>query len=88
MSTISSTTNENTGIFNSNFEKIFLGSNETVQLTYTNSTGSEKTISAGLVIGQIAATSLALPLESDAVDGSQFQFGVLMNESVTVANGA
>lgn len=77
----------NQGIWNSDFSKIFLGSNETIQMSYTNSTGAEKILSAGLVIGRIATSEKALPLKSDASDGSQFPMGVLMNESITVADG-
>jgi len=54
-------------------------------MTYTNTTGAAKTIAAGLVFGRISATNLALPLKSDASDGSQFPVGVLMNESIVIA---
>ena len=87
--TIETTTNTATqAIVNTDKSKVFLGDNETTTLTYTNTSGAEKTISRGLVFGQISATSLALPLESDASDGSQYPYGILMNETLTLAIGA
>lgn len=88
---MSITTSVNTAvqlIAKTDLTKIFLGGNETIQMSYTNSTGAAKTITAGLVMGRISASALALPLESDASDGSQYPVGVLMNETITVANGA
>lgn len=69
-------------------EKIFHERVETIKMEYTNSTGAEKTLLAGLVIGRILIGGKALPLKSDATDGSQYPVGILFNESVTVANGA
>ena len=66
---------------------LILGNNDFITGTYTNGTGSEKTIEAGTVFGRIHASGLLLPLESDATDGSQFPVGILV-EPITVANGA
>lgn len=70
-----------------NFEKAFIFDNEFIRGQYTNSTGSEVTLSIGRVMGRISASGLFLPLVSTASDGSQFPVGILA-ENVTVANNA
>lgn len=67
--------------------KIFIFNNYFESATYTNSTGSEKTLAAGTVLGKIAATGLVVPLDPAGVDGSQYPCGIL-TQDVTVANGA
>ena len=69
------------------YSEIFLGCNTFDELTYTNSTLAEVTLNAGTVMGKIAATGLALPLDSGAGDGSQFPIGILASP-VVVAAGA
>lgn len=66
---------------------IFLGNNNFETVTYTNGTGGEVALLAGTVMGRISADQKLLPLESDAVDGSQFPVGIL-TEPATVADGA
>lgn len=73
--------------FKRDLSKIFLWGNRYESVNYTNGTGSEKTLPAGLVMGRISASGLLLPLQSDAVDGSQLPVGVLAAD-YTVANGA
>ena len=74
---------------NTNYEQyaIFLADNDYAPRNYTNGTGSEITLAAGTVMGIISATDILLPLESDAVDNSQYPVGIL-TQDVTVANGA
>lgn len=57
-----------------------------ITATYTNSTGSEVTLSKGMLIGRIAATGLVKQAISTATDGSQVPIGILAAD-YTVANG-
>lgn len=65
--------------------KIFLGNNryETVSIT---ASGADVELSAGTLIGKIAATQKGVALASGSSDGSQFPFGVLVND-ILVADG-
>lgn len=72
---------------NYDVSKIFIGENRTRTDNYTNSTGGAITLKAGTLMGRISSSALLLPCKSDAVDGSQFPVGVLV-EDFTVANGA
>lgn len=68
--------------------KIFLGDNNTFTGTYTNGTGSDVTLTSGMVIGRISATQALAILASGSADGSQFPVGILMLEAdVTVSDG-
>lgn len=88
MSNSATTTFNTNAQLNTNFEHriVFLGSNDYRSIVYTNSSGSEVTIPQGSVIGTVSTSGLALPLESDATDGSQFPTGI-NTVAVTVANG-
>ena len=78
----------NSAIYNYSTRNIFVWNNRfnTISATYTNSTGSEVTLSAGMLIGRIAATGLVVQSISTATDGSQVPIGVLTTD-YTVANG-
>ena len=68
--------------------KLLLGRNKFITGTYTNSSGSDVTLSAGMVFGRIATTRLLAILASGASDGSQLPLGVLVLDSdVTVSDG-
>ena len=75
-------------IYNYSTRNIFVWNNRfnTISATYTNSTGSEVTLSAGMLIGRIAATGLVVQSISTATDGSQVPIGVLTTD-YTVADG-
>lgn len=79
---------DNSAFFNTDMSKIFLGGNETITATYTNSTGSDETLTAGQLFGRISASGIVIPLKSGASDGSQYPVGFFLGEDVTVADGA
>jgi uncharacterized cupredoxin-like copper-binding protein len=66
--------------------KLLLGGNDYVKRDYTNSTYVDVTLSAGQLMGVIAATDKVVPCTSGASDGSQLPIGVLAND-VTVEAG-
>jgi hypothetical protein len=74
-------------IINYDTTKLFLFGNRYKEVVYTNSTGSEVTLPAGLVMSRIAATEKVVPIAKAASDGSQFPVGINV-KAVTVANGA
>lgn len=67
--------------------KVFIGDNTYISATYTNSTGSEVTLSEGRLMGRVFATNKVLPQVAASTDGSQLPFAVLKGD-YTVANGA
>lgn len=73
---------------NFDITQIFLGDNFYIDATYTNSSGSSKTIAPGTLLGRILATNKVLPNLSSATDGSEFPMGIAAdNASVVVADG-
>lgn len=74
-------------IVNYNTAKLFLRDTRFIKATYTNSSGSTKTITAGQLFGRIAATGLVIPLVSSATDGSQYPLG-FNAKTQDVLNGA
>jgi hypothetical protein len=78
----------NPAIYNYSTRNIFVWNNRfnSISATYTNSTGSEVTLEAGMLIGRIAATGLVVQSVSTATDGSQVPIGIL-TQDYTVANG-
>lgn len=67
--------------------KIFVWNPRSEVRDYDNDSGDDIELKAGTVFGVISGTNILLPLESDAIDGSQFPVGVLMHD-VDVADGA
>jgi hypothetical protein len=78
----------NPAIYNYSTRNIFVWNNRfnSISATYTNSTGSEVTLTAGMLIGRVAASGLVKQAISTATDGSQVPIGVL-TQDYTVANG-
>jgi len=78
----------NLAIYNYSTRNIFVWNNRfnSISATYTNSTGSEVTLTAGMLIGRVAASGLVKQAISTATDGSQVPIGVL-TQDYTVANG-
>ena len=78
----------NPAIYNYSTRNLFVWNNRfnSISATYTNSTGSEVTLSAGMLIGRIASSGLVVQAISTATDGSQVPIGVL-TQDYTVANG-
>lgn len=74
-------------ITNTDTSKVFLGDNEFITATYTNSTGSTVELSEGRLMGRVFSSNKVLPQVSAATDGSQLPFSVLKG-SYSVANGA
>lgn len=70
---------------NTNTAKIFVWGNRYASSNYTNSTYDDETLEEGTLLGQIAATGEVVPLESGAVDGSQYPIGVLLGGGVIPA---
>lgn len=73
-------------ITNYDTSKLFLRDTRFEVMSYTNSTGVEVTLPAGLILGRIAATEKVLPLVKAATNGSQYPVGILA-QNKTVANG-
>lgn len=67
--------------------KIFLWNNRYESALYNNSAYGSVTLSAGTLMGRVAATGWIKPLASGAADGSQFPVGILAND-ITVDGGA
>lgn len=74
-------------VTNYNTQNLFLGQNFYADATYTNSTGSEVTISNGRLLGRVQATNKVLPQVTAATDGSELPIGVAAGDYV-VANGS
>ena len=75
-------------INNYSTRNIFVWNNRfnSLSATYTNSTGSEVTLQAGMLIGRVANSGLVKQAISTATDGSQVPIGIL-TQDYTVANG-
>jgi hypothetical protein len=77
----------NPQIANFDTSKLFLGRNYYDTATYTNSSGSEVTISAGRLLGRVGSSNLIALQDKDNTNGSQIPLGVSADTYV-VANGA
>lgn len=78
----------NTGqqaILDTDVSKIFLWGNRYESADYTNSGYDDVNLVAGTVMGRVTATGKVIPLQSDAVDGSQLPVGVLNKDWVVEA---
>jgi hypothetical protein len=73
-------------IINFDLAKMFVWNNRYEKADYTNSTYDPVTLAAGTVMGRIAATQEIVPLDPEAVDGSQFPVGILAQD-ITVDEG-
>lgn len=85
-----STTTYSGGILKTQFDysKLFVWNNRYRTATYTNPSGSAAaTLSFGMLIGRISASSKILPQVSTATDGSQVPIGVLRGNYVVPASG-
>jgi hypothetical protein len=73
-----------------NVDNIFINfPNKQKKLTFTNGTSSERTIAAGTLVGITTADQTkATVLKSDASDGSQIPFGVLLYDLVIGAGAS
>lgn len=88
MSTV--TTVEQTGnklVTNYNVSKFLLGFNSFIDATHTAG-GTDSVLTEGLVMGRIQATSKIVPLDKDAVDGSQYPVGCLVEAKTVTANAS
>lgn len=87
MSTVNQTLNNGQqAITNYDTSKIFIGGNRYVKAMYNNSAYDDVALTAGMLMGRVAATGWIKPLASGASDGSQFPVGVLA-EDRTVDGG-
>jgi hypothetical protein len=73
-------------IIHTDLSRIFVGQNRYEKGSYNNATYDPITLTVGTLLGRVSATGLLKPLDSDAVDGSQFPVGVLA-ETITVEDG-
>lgn len=65
---------------NYDVSKIFIWNNRYSKANFTNGTGSEVTLSKGLVLGRISASGLVKAFESAASDGSNQPLGILADD--------
>ena len=87
MSTVSqqsSTSNQSNTKYD--FSKLFVRNNVYREITVAAS-GSDLTLTAGQLIGTIAATAKGAVMKSGSSDGSQFPSGIVANESITITDG-
>jgi hypothetical protein len=71
-------------------DKIFLNfPSKQKKLTFVNGTASERTIVAGTLVGITTADqTIAQPVKSDATDGSEIPFGLVLYDTVIAAGAA
>lgn len=69
-------------VVNTDLSTIFLWRNNYRKYTYNNSAYDSVTLSAGTLMGTVAATGWVKPLASGAADGSQFPTGILAQDYV------
>lgn len=71
-------------------DKVFLNfPNQQISKTFVNGTASIRTILAGTMVGLTTADqTIAQPVESDSVDGSEVPFGFLLYDTVIAAGAA
>lgn len=65
--------------------KLLLGGNDYIKADYTNDTYADVSLSAGTLMGRIAATDKVVPCTSGASDGSQLPIGILANDNTIEA---
>jgi len=65
---------------NNNNAKIFIWDNRYEEGTYTNVSGSEVSLTKGMLMGRISASQKLVPLASGASNGSQFPVGILADD--------
>lgn len=86
MSTVTQVESTNNKLVtNYDTSKFLLGFNTFIKATHTAG-GTDSVLTEGLVMGRIQATSKVVPLDSAAVDGSQFPVGVLIEAKTVAAN--
>lgn len=89
MSEVTTTTNTNNQLTNNyDYSKIFLFGNKYESGSIDNGGGTDVELSAGQVVGRIAATNKLAVMASAAVDGSQFPVGVLAENVIVPAGGS
>lgn len=73
-----------------NVDEIFLNfPNQQKRFTFVNGTASIRTIAAGTLVGITTADqTIATPLKSDASDGSQIPYGILLYDTVIPAGAS
>lgn len=89
--TVTTTTNQPNHIrYDYEVDNIFLNfPNQIVNKTFVNGTASERTISAGTLVGLTTADqTIGQPVESDASDGSEIPFGFLLYDTVIPAGAS
>lgn len=85
MSTVTNIEATNNKLVNNyDVSKFLLGFNNFIEGTYTDS-GAGSSLTEGLVMGRIQATSKLVPCDSAAVDGSQFPVGCLVEAKTVTA---
>jgi hypothetical protein len=67
-------------IINYDVSKIFVWDNRYEKADYTNSSYDAVTLRPGTLMGRIATTQEIVPLDSGAVDGSQYPVGILASD--------
>lgn len=67
---------------------IFLRNNEYTTEPYNNTGYSDETLTAGTVVGRVAATNYITPVDSGASDGSQFPIGVIAEDVIVAASSS
>jgi hypothetical protein len=93
MTKISITTDPDTNNhvrYDYNVENIFVSfPSKQKSLTFVNGTASERTIAAGTLVGITTADqTIGQPVESDASDGSEIPFGIVLYDIVIAAGAA
>lgn len=89
--TVTTTVNASNHVRNNyQYDDIFLNfPNQQKTFTFVNGTASERTIVAGTLVGITTADqTIAQPLASDAVDGSQTPYGFVLYDIVIPAGAA
>lgn len=86
MTTVTTTTQTRNALVNDfDTSKFLLGDNNTIDADLTASAGNGVLLQ-GMVMGRISATRKLLPLDKDAVDGSQFPVGIcIVNQTIADA---
>lgn len=74
--------NGSQAIIHTDLSKIFIRDNRYTEGIYTNEVYDPVTLTAGTLMGRIAATQKLVPLVSTANDGSQFPVGVLKETKI------
>lgn len=75
--------NRNSLFVDTDVSKIFVWNNRYDKATFTNSSGGELVLTAGMLIGRVSADSKIAILKSASTDGSQIPVGILA-EGITL----